>query len=66
MKITEGPMLFEIASLPTEKEAREELEKLLIAFKGKRPSVALQSYIFDEWIWALKKRINLTSTRLEL
>ena len=65
MKIKDGPMLFEIEALPTEEEAKEELEKLLSKFKGHRPSVALQSYIFDEWQWALKQRIALTSTRLE-
>lgn len=66
MKITEGPMLFEITHLPTEEDVREEFEKLKSLLAGRRLTPALQSYIFDELLHVLTKKIEITSTRLEL
>ncbi len=65
MKITEGPMLFEITHLPTEEDVREEFTKLKSALAGRRLTPALQSYIFDELLHVLTKKIEITSTRLE-
>lgn len=65
MKITEGPMLFEIIGLPTESDVQEAFDKLMITVKGRRLTPALQSYIFDELVRELTNKIEITSTRLE-
>lgn len=64
MKITEGPMLFEITHLPTEEDVREEFEKLKILLAGRRLTSALQAYVFDELVHLLTKKIEIKSTRL--
>lgn len=65
MKITEGPMLFEIIHLPTEEDVIEEFEKLKSLLAGRRMKAELQSYIFSELIYAICKKVEVSSTRLQ-
>ena len=64
MKITEGPMLFEITHLPTEEDVVEAFDNLKVLISGRRSTPELQSYIFSELVHAICKKVEISSTRL--
>lgn len=61
MKIIEGPMIYEVVGLPTEKDVQEEFDKIMDLLKGRRKTEALSRYVFDELLHALTKKIAINA-----